>query len=94
LQLAIKHKIKIYTIGIEGQGLDAYPLKKIARDTNGAYFSANDKDTLIKVYKKIDVLEKSKIDINDFVKKDYLFQYPLFIAIIALMFLILIWHKQ
>lgn len=85
--LAKKEKIKIYAIGIGQNGqFNAGALKYIASETGGAYFSANDKEALTKVYEEIDILEKSQITSSDFVKKEYLFMYPLFIAILALLF--------
>lgn len=84
--LAKKHGIKIYAIGIGQNGqFNSGALKFIAKETGGAYFSANDKEALDKVYDRIDQLEKSKITASDFVKKEYLYMYPLFIAIIALL---------
>lgn len=85
--LAKKEKIKIYAIGIGQNGqFNASALKYIASETGGAYFSANDKAALSKVYEEIDRLEKSKITASDFVKKEYLYMYPLFIAILSLLF--------
>lgn len=85
--LAKKHGIKIYAIGIGQNGqFNAATLKYIASETGGEFFSANDKEALKKVYEKIDRLEKSEITTSDFVKKDYLYAYPLFIAVFALLF--------
>jgi len=83
-ELAKKHDIKIYAIGIGQNGqFNAGALKYIAAETDGKFFSANDKNTLNKVYEEIDRLEKSEITTSDFVKKDYLYIYPLFVAIMA-----------
>jgi len=85
--LAKKHGIKIYAIGIGQNGqFNAASLKYIAAETGGEFFSANDKEALEKVYEEIDRLEKSKITTSDFVKKDYYYAYPLFIALLALLF--------
>jgi len=84
--LAKEYRIKIYAIGIGQNGqFNASSLKYIAKETGGAYFSANDSEALDKVYDRIDKLEKSKITTSDFVKKEYLYMYPLFIAIMALL---------
>jgi Ca-activated chloride channel family protein len=84
--LAREHGIKIYAIGIGQNGhFNASSLKYIAKETGGAYFSANDSEALSKVYDRIDTLEKSKITTSDFVKKEYLFAYPLFVAILSLL---------
>ncbi len=41
-------------------------LKKLASETNGQYFHANDNDALTKIYQSINQLEKSKIDVTSF----------------------------
>ncbi|MDQ1340588.1 MAG: Ca-activated chloride channel [Campylobacterota bacterium] len=93
--LAKKHNIKIYTIGIGQKGeFNAMALKYISDETDGVFFSANDKEALKSVYDKIDELEKSKITTSDFVKKDYLYDYFLFVAFIALGFYIYFKHGR
>lgn len=93
--LAKKHGIKIYAIGIGQKGqFNSGALRFIAKETGGAYFSANDKEALDKVYDRIDQLEKSKITASDFVKKEYLYMYPLFIAIIALLFYLYFKYRE
>ncbi len=79
--------IKVYTIGIghKGDFNKAY-LKLIANKSGGKFFSASDPKTLQKVYAKIDTLEKSKIQNNKYIKKDYLYELPLFIAFMGLLF--------
>lgn len=84
IKLARKHNIKIYTIGI-GVDFDKRRLMKIAKESDGEFFEARDRDSLEQIYQKIDSLEKSKIKSNSFIKKDYYFRYPLFIAIISLL---------
>lgn len=93
--LAKKYGIKIYAIGIGQEGqFNNTALKFIAKETGGAYFSANDEAALTKVYEKIDNLEKSKITTSDFVKKEYLYMYPLFVAIIALLFYLYFKYRE
>ena len=41
-------------------------LKKLADETSGQYFHANDNDALTKIYQSINQLEKSKIDVTSF----------------------------
>ncbi len=66
--------------------IDEEILKEIAGSTGGRYFRATDNNKLIEVYSEIDQLEKSKIDVRQFTRKqeEYL---PL--AIIAFVFLAL-----
>ena len=49
--------------------IDEALLKKISALTNGKYFRATNKQKLEEVYKEIDRLEKSKIDVTEFRKK-------------------------
>jgi Ca-activated chloride channel family protein len=95
IKLSKKYGIKVHTIGIGRDGdFNKYALKNIAKETGGEFFVANNKDTLEKIYQEINRLEKAKIKANSFVKKDYLFQYPLFIAIISLLLYIYIRNKR
>lgn len=66
--------------------IDEDILKEIAESTGGRYFRATDNNKLVEVYSEIDKLEKSKIDVRQFTRKqeEYL---PL--AIIAFVFLAL-----
>lgn len=81
-KLLKKHNIKVYTIGIGD--FNPLLLKHIASVSNGASFMAKSKKDLITIYEKIDQLEKSKIENNKIVLKEYLFFYPLFCAVMAL----------
>lgn len=90
-QLAAQWGIRIYTIGIgdapQGQmslfdlarpGVDSDLLKAVAKATNGQYFSANDADTLRKVYEHIGDLERTRIETEEFT--DYRELYPPLLA--------------
>jgi Ca-activated chloride channel family protein len=50
--------------------IDEGILKDIAQKTGGQYFRATDNDKLVQVYNEIDKLEKSKIDVKQFTKKE------------------------
>lgn len=50
--------------------IDEGILKEIAQTTGGQYFRATDNDKLVQVYNEIDKLEKSKIDVKQFTKKE------------------------
>jgi len=79
-ELASQFGIKIYTIGagtdqaytkIPGRGLivneiDEITLKKIADVTGGEYFRATDIKALESIYLKIDKLERSEIEVNEY----------------------------
>jgi Ca-activated chloride channel homolog len=64
--------------------IDEAILKEIAQTTGGRYFRATDNDKLVQVYKEIDKLEKSKIDVRQFTKKEEKFLIPAIIAFFLL----------
>jgi Ca-activated chloride channel family protein len=66
--------------------IDEAILKEIAETTGGKYFRATDNDKLVQVYNEIDKLEKSKIDVRQFTRKEEKYLTP---AIIAFCFLII-----
>ncbi len=74
--------------GIQYQNLpveiDENILREIATKTGGKYFRATDNDKLVQVYNAIDQLEKSKIDVRQFTRKEEKFLLPAIIAFIAL----------
>ncbi len=82
IKLLKKHQIKVYTIGIGV--IDKLMLNKIAKDSKGKSFFAYSKNDLVQIYQEIDTLEKSTIKGNKIILKEYLFFYPLFLAIIML----------
>ena len=66
--------------------IDEDVLKDIAASTGGKYFRATDNNSLLKVYEEIDQLEKSKIDVRQFIKKEELFM-PFAVAALILLFI-------
>jgi Ca-activated chloride channel family protein len=81
--------IKLYTIGIgTTRDFDGRALKAFAKAGDGEFFAASDSTTLQKIYDKIDTLETSKLDDKKIEQKQYLFTYPLLMAILSLMFFI------
>jgi len=77
LEIAKAKGVKVYTIGLGALGtktveergnkiasfLDENLLKKIATQTGGVYFRAIDKESLQQIYRQINSLEKSDIEI-------------------------------
>ncbi len=95
IKMAKKYGVKVYTIGIGAKrDIDESYLKWIAKSTGGEYFYAKDATTLKKVYEYIDRLEKSEIRGAHYIKKDDLYQYPLFVAVLALLGFIYIYSKR
>ncbi|OFY66729.1 MAG: aerotolerance regulator BatA [Bacteroidetes bacterium RBG_13_43_22] len=64
--------------------IDEAILKDIATKTGGSYFRATDNDKLVQVYGEIDKLEKSKIDVRQFTRKEEKFLLPAIFAFILL----------
>ncbi len=66
--------------------IDEDLLKQIAKETNGQYYRATDRQKLGEIYASIDRLEKSKIESSTFHKRTEHFQ-PWLIAALLLLFL-------
>jgi len=64
--------------------IDEPLLKKISAMTNGKYFRATNKSNLENIYKEIDKLEKSKIDVTEIKRKKEEF-FPLIILALVLL---------
>lgn len=92
IKLLKKYNIKAYTIGIGNSNKMA--LNKISKESNAKAYTAFSKEDLSLIYEDINKLEKSKIDQNKIILKDYLFFYPLFIAILCLILLIYLRNKE
>jgi len=65
--------------------IDEAILREIAQTTGGRYFRATDNDKLVEVYNEIDKLEKSKIDVRQFSRKEEKFLTPAIVAFCLLM---------
>lgn len=70
--------------------IDEELLQKISGMTNGKYFRAVNKQKLENIYKEIDKLEKSKIDVTEFKRKKEEFFPFLLVALILLGFEVLL----
>lgn len=66
--------------------IDEALLRQIADETGGRYFRAKDKEGLQQVYKQIDQLEKSKIDVTSYKRYRELF-LPFVLAALGFLFL-------
>jgi Ca-activated chloride channel family protein len=62
--------------------IDEDVLKEIAAKTGGRYFRATDNDKLLEVYGEIDKMEKSKIDVRQFTRKEEKYLIPALLAFI------------
>jgi len=63
--------------------IDEALLKKIAQETGGKYFRANNNRKLKAIFKEIDRLEKSKINVQQFHRK-YELYFPFALAALLL----------
>jgi Ca-activated chloride channel homolog len=70
--------------------IDEAILKDIAQTTGGKYFRATDNNKLVQVYNEIDKLEKSKIDVRQFTRKEEKYLTPALIAFCLFMIEILL----
>jgi len=72
--------------------IDEDILKGISQTTGGMYFRATDNDKLVQVYNEIDKLEKSKIDVRQFSRKDEKYLVPALVAFILIILESLLRH--
>jgi Ca-activated chloride channel family protein len=95
LEMAKKEGVKIYPIGIgHPSEYNQRVLIKIAKESGGVAFGASSATELLKVYKKIDELETSKIKNETFTYLKYYYEYPLLIAFLALMLYVFLRNKR
>lgn len=69
--------------------IDEATLQQIADLTDGKYFRATSNDKLVEIYKEIDALERSKIEVKEFSKKTEEFHRYAFAALLLALFGIL-----
>jgi Ca-activated chloride channel family protein len=91
-KMSKKYNIKIYTIGIGAS--NKFLLDEIAKKSGGKSFIANDEIDLKQIYSYINKLEKSKINQNKIVLKEYYYQYTLFLSFFSLIFLVYLKNKR
>ncbi len=98
-QLAKEDNIKIHTIGLGtnkvsffgiSSSVDENTLKKIASETGGIYFRAQNTQKLQSVYDEINKLERQKLESKLYHPKKDLFHYPLAIFLLLLSILLAI----
>ena len=62
--------------------IDEQVLQRIAEVTTGRYFRATDTEKLVEIYREIDALEKSKIEIQQYRRVKEWFVVPLIIGLL------------
>ncbi len=83
--LAQEKGIKIYTIAV-GDDFNPALLQEIATQTGGKSYAAKNEDELADVYEDINKMESSQIKSQQFLKKEYFYQYVLLLAFFALLY--------
>jgi len=95
IDMAKKEGVKVYPIGI---GLpheyNARVLERIAKETGGVAFSAQNGGKLQEVYAQIDRLERSQIKNESFSYLKYYYTYPLFLGLLSLMLYVYLRNKK
>ena len=95
LELAKKEKVRVYTIGIGAPNeYNGALLEKIAEETGGRAYGAQNAQQLQQIYDAIDTLEKSEIETNSYTYKRYYYLYPLFIAVMSLLLYVYLRNKR
>jgi len=90
-----KSDVKLYTIGIgDPRDYNSRYLKDLAKAGGGEAFGAYNSDMLSQIYDEIDKLEASKLNDKKVVEHRYLYTYPLFVAILALLFFVYLRNKR
>jgi Ca-activated chloride channel family protein len=64
--------------------IDEAILQQISMTTGGRYYRATDNNSLEQIYREIDKLEKSKIDVRQFTRKEEKYLLPALIAFFML----------
>ena len=85
VKIAQEKGIKIYTIAV-GDDFNPAVLQEIAAQTGGKSFSAMNEEELAGVYEEINTMESSQIKSQQFLKKEYFYQYVLVFAFFLLSF--------
>lgn len=88
VKLAQERDIKIYTIAV-GDDFNPTLLQEIASETGGQSYAAINEEELADVYEQINKMESSEIKSQNFLKKEYYYQYVLSFTFILLVLYIL-----
>lgn len=65
--------------------IDENTLQQIAQITGGSYFRATDTASLGRIYQEIDQLEKTKIQVNEYSKKEELYHWFVWALLVCLL---------
>lgn len=74
--------------------IDEKTLKEVSRLTGGKYFRADDRERLQGIFKKIDDMEKTKIEVKEYTRYSELFYYFVLAALVLLLGEIILAHTK
>ncbi len=84
-----KSDVKLYTIGVgDPRDYNGRYLMALADAGKGKAYGAQNSQMLSEIYQEIDTLETSQLNDKKIVQHTYLYLYPLFVAILALLFFV------
>jgi Ca-activated chloride channel family protein len=64
--------------------IDAEVLHEVAELTGGRYYRATDRESLENIYREIDELETTEIEVQHFTRYGELFHYPLIFGLVLI----------
>lgn len=64
--------------------IDEDALRQVAETTGGAYFRATDRESLEEIYREIDQLETTEMEVEHYTRYGELFHYPLVFGLVVL----------
>lgn len=100
IHLVKELKIKVYTIGVGtesdylkrlGIHFDTEILKKIAAETGGQFFLANNESSLQKIFQSIESLEKTELKVDE--EKNFI-EYYYYLALIGFFILLIVYQGR
>jgi len=90
-----KSSVKLYTIGIgSSRDFDGDYLHALAQAGRGEAFTASSAEELSRIYDQIDQLEASKLEAKTYQVQHPLFPFPLFVAILSLLFYLYLKNRK
>ena len=90
-----EERLKVYTISIGKEGdYNEKVLSNIASSTGGKFYTLSDPKELYKIYEEINKIEKSKISTKKVTLLEYLYAYPLIVALLFMLIFTFLSKKE
>jgi len=93
LEEAKKQQLKVYTIGI-GDDYRKHILQRIAKETGGKFYRADNPQALYAIYQEINHLEKHQFNTETITYHTPYFRYPLFLALLLMLPYLFLLYRQ